>query len=65
MIGDTVNVAARLQSLTRELKTPIVVSEAIVTQIQAPGGSALPVALKEGGARELRGRAAPIRIWTS
>jgi adenylate cyclase len=65
VIGDTVNIAARLQSLTRELKTPMVVADAIVAQIQGPSGSALPVPLSDKGERELRGRAAPIRIWTS
>jgi orotidine-5'-phosphate decarboxylase len=61
VIGDTVNVASRLQSLTRELKTPLVVGDAVVTQI---GGGTLPLALKDGGERELRGRSGTIRIWT-
>ena len=38
VIGDTVNTASRLQSLTRELKTPLVVADAVVRQIS--GGHA-------------------------
>jgi adenylate cyclase len=62
VIGDTVNVASRLQSITRELKTPLVVADAVVTQI---GGGTLPVELKDQGERELRGRNGTIRIWTT
>jgi len=63
VIGDTVNVAARLQALTRELKKPLVVSDAIVNQIRAPGMRAFPMELTDGGERELRGRNGAIRIW--
>jgi adenylate cyclase len=63
VIGDTVNIASRLQGLTRELKAPLVVADAIVLQI---GGAPadLPVKLRELGERELRGRTGTIRIWT-
>jgi adenylate cyclase len=62
VIGDTVNIASRLQGLTRELKTPLVVSDAILKQIGGdPAG--LPVTLRDLGERELRGRTAAIRIW--
>jgi adenylate cyclase len=63
VIGDTVNIASRLQGLTRELKAPLVVADAIVQQI---GGAPadLPVKLRELGERELRGRTGTIRIWT-
>jgi adenylate cyclase len=67
VIGDTVNIASRLQGLTRELKTPLVVADAVLRQIgggQAPDAAALPVALQDRGERELRGRTAAIRIWT-
>jgi adenylate cyclase len=68
VIGDTVNIASRLQSLTRELKTPLVVADAILHQIgggQPPELAALPVELQDLGKRELRGRSAPVRIWTA
>jgi adenylate cyclase len=61
VIGDTVNIASRLQSLTRELKTPLIVADAIVKQI---GSAALPLPLKDQGERELRGRSGAVRIWT-
>jgi adenylate cyclase len=62
VIGDTVNIASRLQALTRELRTPLIVADPVLKQI---GDSPLPVALTDGGDRELRGRSAPIRIWTA
>ena len=67
VIGDTVNIASRLQGLTRELKTPLVVADAIVCQIaggQPLDGVALPVQLQDQGERELRGRSGAVHIWT-
>ncbi len=67
VIGDTVNIASRLQVLTRELKTPLVVADPVLKQIgagQTPDPAMLPEPLQDGGERELRGRSAPIRIWT-
>jgi len=61
VIGDTVNVASRLQSLTRELKTSMIVADAVLQQI---GAGALPVELTDQGERELRGRTGTTRIWT-
>lgn len=67
MIGDTVNIASRLQTLTRELETPLIVADAVLKQIgggRVPDAASLPVALADGGERELRGRTASLRIWT-
>ena len=67
VIGDTVNVASRLQTLTRELKTPLIVADAILCQIgggQPPELATLPVKLQDQGERELRGRSGAIRIWS-
>jgi adenylate cyclase len=62
VIGDTVNVASRLQNLTRELKTPLAVADAVLTQI---GDAPLPLALEDRGEHELRGRSGAIHIWTA
>jgi adenylate cyclase len=67
VIGDTVNTASRLQQLTRTLKTPLVVGDALVCAIRS-GGSDLAAALAgqlhDQGEMALRGRAGMIRIWT-
>jgi adenylate cyclase len=67
VIGDTVNTASRLQGLTRELKTPLVVSDAVVRAIgevlQNDAAADLAL-LRDAGEHALRGRTAPVRIWT-
>jgi adenylate cyclase len=65
-IGDTVNTAARLQVLTRSLKTQLVVADAVVRGIQAssPEIAAERIGrLEDLGEHSLRGRASPVRIW--
>ncbi len=62
VIGDTVNIASRLQALTRELGTPLVVADSVLKQI---GEGTLPIPLHDRGEHALRGRSAPIRIWTA
>jgi adenylate cyclase len=67
VIGDTVNTASRLQGLTRTLGTPLVVADAVVQAIDSRAGSAVSEAvarLRDRGEHELRGRTAPVRIWT-
>ena len=67
VIGDTVNTASRLQALTRTLETALVVGDPLIQALQAdPSGAALhfAVRLMDRGEHNLRGRAAPVRIWT-
>lgn len=66
VIGDTVNTASRLQTLTRSLATPLVVSEELVAAI--PPGATGELAgildgLEDGGAQRLRGRSGSVRVW--
>jgi adenylate cyclase len=66
-IGDTVNTSARLQVLTRSLKTQLVVGDAVVRAIQAssPEIAAERIGrLEDLGEHSLRGRESPVRIWT-
>jgi len=66
VIGDTVNTASRLQSLTRVLKTALVVGDPVVAAIHAGGSesaAALLTELRDGGEQALRGRTAGLRVW--
>jgi len=66
VIGDTVNIAARLQRLTRTLETPLVVGDALVSAVTASSEAAAELArhLQDQGEQALRGRTGPVRIWT-
>jgi adenylate cyclase len=67
VIGDTVNTASRLQGLTREFGTPLVVGDPLVAAIAANpvnGAAALLAALQDKGEQALRGRREPVRVWT-
>lgn|GEM_PF-92231 len=66
-IGDTVNTAARLQMLTRVLKTPLVVGDAVVRAVHSlsPDMAAERTgSLQDQGEHNVRGRAGPVRVWT-
>ena len=57
VIGDTVNTASRLQGLTRELGTPLVVGDAVVQADRRR--SPLPIALQDQGNTSCAAAAAP------
>jgi adenylate cyclase len=67
VIGDTVNTASRLQSLTRRFVTPLVVGDALVEAIRSGdhgAADALLSQLQDQGAQALRGRTGAVRVWT-
>jgi adenylate cyclase len=67
VIGDTVNTAARLQTLTRTLETPLVVGDSLISAINlgsSETAAELAGQLQDQGEHPLRGRAVPVRIWT-
>jgi adenylate cyclase len=67
VIGDTVNTASRLQGLTRSLQTPLVAAESVVKALDGLASSLadeLLPRLSNRGEQTLRGRTAPVRIWT-
>ena len=61
VIGDTVNVASRLEGLTRELNNTIVFSNDLVTAANAAGS--LTNGFHQIPGQQLRGRNEPIAIW--
>jgi adenylate cyclase len=65
-IGDTVNIANRLQELCRTLVTPVVVSDAVVqaAQAEASNGPAILKRFSARGVMAVRGLDEPISVWT-
>lgn len=65
VIGNTVNVASRLENLTRDLGARLVVSDSLRAEILRTAGSdALSATgLAPRGAREIRGLDQPVEVW--
>ena len=65
VIGDVVNVASRLEELTRELDARLVVSDALVEVARAAAGGRVPAlaGLERAAPQTLRGRSAPVALW--
>ncbi len=67
VLGDTVNVAARLEALTRDLGVSMAVSDELVTAARHGAGEDAEVVLADlnrSGPQQLRGRDEPISVWT-
>ena len=63
-VGDTINVASRLQASARELEATIVASGALVAAVeQEAAEGALLGGLTNRGSQVLRGRDTPIDVW--
>ncbi|NOD94479.1 adenylate/guanylate cyclase domain-containing protein [Ruegeria sp. HKCCD4884] len=67
VLGDTVNVANRLEELTRRLKTSLVTSDALIQAIRDEGVDPSDIApnLTGGKSEPIRGRATPVKVWFS
>jgi len=65
VIGDTVNIASRLEHLTRELDTPLVVSDRLIQAIGTAGkrDGDLLSNLRDCGVQTVRGREAGVAVW--
>ena len=66
VIGDTVNVASRLEQLSRKPKASLVVSDLLIEAIDTTDevGQSLIKRLIPAGVRDLRGRRGKIGVWT-
>lgn len=65
VFGDSVNVAKRLESMTRVIGSPLVVSDEVVAAAKGDprADRRLTAALKQRGPIEVRGRCNPVSIW--
>lgn len=65
VLGDTINVASRLQSLTRDLDSSIVLTQEVVDAVRGEVGADAESVLRDlvdQGEVKLRGRATPMRV---
>jgi adenylate cyclase len=67
VIGDTVNVASRLERLTREIDAQIVATDALVTRVRAEdiAGGELIESFTPRGEVHVTGRVQPVAIWAA
>ncbi|MEE4236302.1 MAG: adenylate/guanylate cyclase domain-containing protein [Anderseniella sp.] len=66
VIGDTVNTASRLESLTRELGASIVISDAVVEALKKEAGQAYLEDLRgfeRVGKKAVKGRTGAVGVW--
>ncbi|MES0824942.1 adenylate/guanylate cyclase domain-containing protein [Ruegeria sp. SCP11] len=63
VIGDTVNIASRIEHLTRDLDAQLVVSDELVRAIQKNGNVPNLDRLTLAGYQEIRGRASGVKVW--
>ena len=66
VLGDSVNVACRLEALTRELGVQIILSDATVRAVHTESEAEAPQLLEgfvAGETQPLRGRSEPIALW--
>lgn len=64
VIGDTVNVASRIQEMTRSLDVAILASDGVVQAARAEAGDAAIKDFSDRGEHELRGRTGKVRLWS-
>ncbi|MEM8976468.1 MAG: adenylate/guanylate cyclase domain-containing protein [Pseudomonadota bacterium] len=65
VLGDTVNVASRLEEFTRKLGTPLVTSQALIEAVRCTGSDPLEIIsdLRAGANELIRGRQEPVTLW--
>lgn len=66
VIGDTVNIANRIEHMARALQAPLVFSDALVRRLRSENPDGLPELeqLADRGEQALKGRLEPMRVWT-
>jgi PAS domain S-box-containing protein len=63
VVGETVNLASRIEQLTRTLDIALLVSDSLIEAVKREGGHHLLDKLKEVGTHAIRGHKAPITLW--
>ncbi len=63
VVGATVNLASRIEALTRTLDIALLVSEAVVEAVRREGGEAVIAGFQDLGSHAIRGHKEPVTLW--
>ncbi|MGH6928407.1 MAG: PAS domain S-box protein [Dongiaceae bacterium] len=63
VVGETVNLASRIEALTRVLDIALLVSEAVVEAVRREGGDQILAGFKDMGIHAIRGHKRPVNLW--
>ncbi len=63
VIGDTVNIASRIEHLSRQLNTRLIVSDDLVCAIKQHNPNANLGPLIDAGLQKIRGRTSEVKVW--
>jgi adenylate cyclase len=64
VLGDTVNIASRLEALTRELGTSMAASQALIDRVLAQAGPRALGGMRQHARLAVRGREESLDLWT-
>ncbi len=63
VVGATVNLASRIEQLTRKLDTAMLVSEAVIETVKREGGDSVLAGFQDLGSHAIRGHEEPVSLW--
>ncbi|HXV24954.1 MAG TPA: PAS domain S-box protein [Alphaproteobacteria bacterium] len=65
VLGETVNIASRLEGMTRQLRVPVVVSDALIQMArrESEDGALAIGGFANAGVHSIRGMATPLVVW--
>jgi PAS domain S-box-containing protein len=63
VVGDTVNLASRIEAMSRPLQTAILASHSVIEAVRREGGEELLAGFRDLGSHEVRGRRELVRLW--
>ena len=63
VVGDTVNVASRIEAMSRTLEVAIIATDAVVTAVRKENGDEFLDGFRDLGTHKVRGHKGAIRLW--